>query len=234
MNGFRVRWNRRGKLLVAGLVASLIAVVAREYWSNFSAQHMSPTEARAYLKNHYGIELTGSVRLNDIRNVVAFAVNCRPRETKGLTFEFMSSRSTAVDKLGKWFKQGKAQIFSERMDTVFHEGTHHVLEFERNQRTRNIGKLVFRMAKELGGGKPDNSCVTRPYALFGVAQDDDGEFNAELFTGIAGLERGIKLETTVGNKDFNPPERIRKMVRGAWVALEERPNIIVDSALQLP
>jgi hypothetical protein len=173
---------------------------------------------RALLKSHYGIEVADSVTAMDLVHVLMFARVHRPEETRGLTFEFapMSERISDNGHLGEWVA-GIAHINSDRADTIFHEGTHHILELPRNVRGQKLGQQIYEAALAAGGGRIPNSCISRAYGRTERKAGDYSEFEAELVTGIAGLELGLPVETTITNPAFDPPSAIRELVRQIWV-----------------
>jgi hypothetical protein len=178
---------------------------------------VEPGRALALLRDTYGIRVAGSFTTQDLVHVLLFARLQQPRATRGLTFEFAAKRITKGGNLGEWAEDGLATINSDRADTVFHEGMHHVLEFEKNDHGRMMGILIHDAALAAGDGKLPDSCVTRSYARSHRFVGDYGEFEAELATAIAAQEVGFPLETRVENPRFNPPARVRELVRKLWV-----------------
>jgi hypothetical protein len=157
----------------------------------------------------YGIVVRGDVSEKDVQNVMEFARHYRPEETNGLVMTFVpqqSRRSSGV--LGVWSSSGQSQVYSELLDVVFHEGTHHITKFGRNRRSVGIGNQVYRAAANQGGGRPPENTITRSYA-----QTNQAEFMAEFFTGLAALERGLRTRFTVRSNNFNPPEDVRTIAR---------------------
>jgi hypothetical protein len=172
------------------------------------------------LASKHGINVRGSYNKKDIEHTLNFARDFRPEETKGLTFIFernrngRSSGSARVKTLG-WYKGGVSHIVSPNPDTVYHEGVHHITMAPANKRTVAIGNEVYRAAIKLGGAtrKPANSTITRWYA-----KENSYEFKAEFFTGLAALEHGLKLDFTIANRGFKPPESIRKIARPIYAS----------------
>jgi hypothetical protein len=179
------------------------------------------------LKSRHGIAVRGSYNKKDIQHTLRFARDFRPEETKGMTYIFERNRNGVKRKKNKksrvktlgWYSGGVVHIVSPNPDTVYHEGCHHMTMAPANKRTVGIGNAVYKAAVKLGENgrrdararkkrQPANSTITRWYA-----KKDSYEFKAEFFTGLAGLERGLKLDFTIQNKAFNPPESIRKLAR---------------------
>jgi hypothetical protein len=173
------------------------------------------------LETGHGIRVRGAYDARDLAHVQEFARLYRPYETRGLTFDFASVRVSS-GRLGEWLPDGTARIMSRRLDTVLHEGAHHVMEFAGNARTRTLAELIVAATLAAGRGGVPAACVTRPYALEGRHPGDHGELLAELLTGLAGLERGLLLETTLANPAFDPPEPVRRLVRCVWSARSSR------------
>jgi len=196
------------------VVAALLAAVAR--WTVCEGSRLDTAGALALLRDRYGITVTGAFTPLDVDHVLTFARQHRPMETHDLTFQFAKERISSGANLGEWAVDGLAEIRSDRADTVFHEGTHHILEYDRNVRTRPMAALIYDAAKAAGGGKIPDCCYTRRYARYQRFEGDSAEFLAELVTGVAGLERGLPVETTIENRDFNPPESVRRLVRALW------------------
>ena len=181
------------------------------------APYPDPARARQELESGWGIRVRGAVLLQDWAHLLLFARTHRPSETRGLIFEFAAQRGDSQGNLGEWNDfDGTATIRGTRADTVFHEGTHHVLEFAGNDRGRRIGAMIVAAARRAGNGRIPLSCVTRAYALRGVASQDHGEFLAELITGLACVELGIPGGITLVNPSFDPPEEVRRLVRALW------------------
>jgi hypothetical protein len=172
---------------------------------------------RAELEAVHGIRVLGPVAPRDWVHLRLFARFYRPDETRGLTFDFLPIRNDRGGNLGEWDDgDGTATIRGTRADTLFHEGTHHVLGLSGHDRARRIGALIVAAAHRAGGGRLPLSCLTRPYALRHASQGDHAEFLAELVTGVACLEHGIPGGITLANPRFDPPEEVRRLVRSLW------------------
>jgi hypothetical protein len=165
----------------------------------------------------YGIHVVGSYTLQDLAHVLLFARLQHPSETRDLIFEFAATRITHGGNFGEWNEDGLATIRSDRADTVFHEGMHHVLEYEKNSRGKMLGELIYKAALEAGSGKLPESCVTRAHARSHRHGGDYGEFEAELATAIAARTFDFPLETRVENPRFDPPARVQQLVRSIWI-----------------
>lgn len=161
------------------------------------------------LRAKHGITVRGSPTAQDMSNTLLAARQYYPQETNGLSINYTASRRSSGI-LGVW-SNGDCNIYSTKLDVVFHEMTHHITLFGRNSRSRGIGSQTYSAASQAGGGRPASSCITRSYA-----QSNSAEFRAEFFTGLAAIERGLPMTFTIQNRSFNPPANVRAIARAIY------------------